>query len=87
MEKDISLSIVRAIVGNIYSRYGLEGEFRSIHPAMQLEILEDWKHLVSEELHKAGLITEIYEPVDVERMSLVEIINDHLPLYLEGGRD
>jgi predicted acetyltransferase len=75
MNEKLAVSIVRAINRDIYGRYGLEQYFRSIHPRMQVEIWEKWIHVVSVELKKAGVINEIYEPLNTEEMDFVDIVN------------
>lgn len=66
---------VRAIIRDIYNRYGLEQSFRSIEPRIQVKVCEEWIDIVSAELERAGIIKEIYEPLNTEKMSFVDIIN------------
>jgi predicted acetyltransferase len=75
MSKAIPVSIVRAIIGDIYGRYGLEQSFRSLDPKVQVDIYENWIEIVSKELHKNGLIDQEYERLNVDEMSFVEIVN------------
>lgn len=75
MSQDISVSIVRAIIKDLYGRYGLEQYFRSLDPKIQIEIYENWIEVVSKELHKNGLINQKYEPIKVDEMSFIEIVN------------
>lgn len=62
MEKDISLSIVQGIAKDIHTRYATKRGFDWIHPAMQLKVLETWRHLVSKELYMAGAVPESINP-------------------------
>jgi hypothetical protein len=50
--KNISIFIVKAIMNDIYGRYGLEHYFRSLSPKIQNNIYETWVQIVSKELHK-----------------------------------
>lgn len=75
MNQDISVDIVRAIVKDIHSRMGLEDEFRSIHPAQQIEIYERWIEIVSERLYQEVIVEEVYEPLDYTGKTLGEIVN------------
>lgn len=75
MNKDISVNIVRAIIQDIYGRYGLEQYFRNLKPKSQVEIYESWIEVVSKELKKEGLLEQEYEPLKVNEMSFVEIVN------------
>lgn len=75
MNEKLAVSIVRAIIRNIYGRYGMEQYFRSTEPRMLMKIYENWIHVVSEELEKAGVIDKVYEPLNVDDMSFVDVIN------------
>lgn len=75
MNKDISVNVVRAIIQDIYGRYGLEQYFRNLKPENQVEIYENWIAVVSRELKKGGVIEEEYQPLKVNEMSFVEIVN------------
>jgi hypothetical protein len=74
MNEKLAVSIVRAIIRDIYGRYGMEQYFRSTEPRMLVNIYEKWIHVVSIELKKAGVINEIYEPLNTEEMSFVDIV-------------
>jgi hypothetical protein len=74
MNEKLAVSIVRAIIRDIYGRYGMEQYFRSTEPRMLVNIYEKWIHVVSVELKKAGVINEIYEPLNTEEMSFVDIV-------------
>ncbi|WP_044895626.1 hypothetical protein [Bacillus alveayuensis] len=74
MNEKLAVSIVRAIIRDIYGRYGMEQYFRSTEPRMLVNIYEKWIHVVSVELKKAGVINEIYEPLNTEKMSFVDIV-------------
>jgi hypothetical protein len=91
MNEKLAVSIVRAIIRDIYGRYGMEQYFRSTEPRMLVNIYEKWVHVVSVELKKAGVINEIYEPLNIEEMNFIDIIN-RLDYYLideerEGGEE
>ena len=75
LENDISLSIVREILKDIHGRMGLEDEFRSIHPKVQVEMYERWIEVVSMKLYQEGMIDEVYEPINMDEMSFGEIVN------------
>lgn len=75
MDEKLAVSIVRALIRDIYNRYGLEQSFRSIEPRIQVKIYEEWIRLVSVELEKAGVIDKVYEPLNVNEMSFVDVIN------------
>ncbi|MFB6469509.1 hypothetical protein ACE38V_22510 [Cytobacillus sp. Hz8] len=75
MEEKLAVSIVRAIIRDIYNRYGLEQSFRCIEPRIQVKIYEEWIRVVSVELEKAGVIDKVYEPLNVDEMSFVDVIN------------
>ncbi|MCC3358952.1 hypothetical protein [Bacillus sp. REN16] len=75
MSKDIPVSIVRAIIEDIYGRYGLEQYFRSLDPKSQVDLYESWIKIVSKELHKNGLVEKEYEGLNVDEMSFIEIVN------------
>jgi hypothetical protein len=75
MSKEIPISIVRAIIRDIYGRYGLEQSFRSLDPKTQVELYESWIETVSKELRKEGLVETEYELLDVDEMNFAEIIN------------
>lgn len=75
MDEKLAVSIVREIIRDIYGRYGMERFFRSIEPRIQVQVYEQWIHVVSIELKKAGVIEEIYEPLNVDEMSFVDVIN------------
>lgn len=89
MNEKLAVSIVRAIIRDIYGRYGMEQYFRSTEPRMLVNIYEKWIHVVSIELKKAGVINEIYEPLNTEEMNFIDIVN-RVDYYLideerEGG--
>jgi hypothetical protein len=72
-------------------RYGMEQYFRSTEPRMLVNIYEKWIHVVSIELKKAGVINEIYEPLNTEEMNFIDIVN-RVDYYLideerKGGRE
>jgi hypothetical protein len=73
-----AIRIVRKIIGDIYGRYGLDYEFRSIHPKQQIEIYEEWIRLTSEVL---GVEYKKFEPED-----LVDAAN-HISFYLHDEDD
>lgn len=75
MDEKIAVFIVRAIIRDIYGRYGMEQYFRSTEPRQLMEIYEEWIFVVSKELKKAGVIEEAYEPLKVDEMSFVDVIN------------
>jgi len=75
MSEKLAVSIVREIIRDIYERYGMEQFFRSTEPRIQVEIYEKWIHVVSNELKKAGVIEEVYTPLNTDEMSFVDIIN------------
>jgi hypothetical protein len=75
MSKEIPVSIVRAIIRDIYGRYSLEQSFRSLDPKTQVELYESWIDTVSKELLKEGLVETEYKPLSVDEMSFAEIIN------------
>ncbi|NRD76656.1 hypothetical protein HPT25_04020 [Bacillus sp. BRMEA1] len=75
MNEKLVVSIVRAIIRDIYGRYGLEQYFRSIEPRIQMKIYEQWIHVVSVELEKEGVIEKVYEPLNVVEMSFVDVVN------------
>lgn len=75
MDKNISATIVKDTINDIYGRYGLEQYFRSLNPKIQVEMYEKWIEIVSARLHEEGLIDEIYEPIKTEEMSFAEIVN------------
>lgn len=75
MSEKLAVSIVREIIRDIYGRYGMEQFFRSTEPRIQVEIYEKWIHVVSNELKKAGVIEEVYTPLNTDEMSFVDIIN------------
>ncbi|MEK4221521.1 hypothetical protein N1I86_05525 [Bacillus sp. FSL W8-0116] len=52
----------------------MEQYFRSTEPRMLVNIYEKWIHVVSIELKKAGVINEIYEPLNTEEMSFADIV-------------
>lgn len=52
MNEKLAVSIVRAIIRDIYGRYGMEQYFRSTEPRMLVNIYEKWIHVVSVELKK-----------------------------------
>lgn len=72
---DISTAIVREILKDIHGRMGLEDEFRSIHPKVQVEMFERWIEVVSMKLYQEGMIDKVYEPINIDEMSLGEIVN------------
>lgn len=75
MDEKLAVSIVREIIRDIYGRYGMEQFFRSIEPHIQVDVYEQWIHVVSKELNKAGVIEEIYMPLNTNGMSFVDAIN------------
>jgi hypothetical protein len=75
MEEKLAVSIVRAIIRDIYGRYGMEQYFRNTEPRILMKIYEQWIHVVSVELEKEGVIAKVYEPLNVDSMSFVDIIN------------
>lgn len=75
LKDDISTSIVREILKDIHGRMGLEDEFRSIHPKIQVEMYERWIEIVSMKLYQEGLIDNVYDPINIDEMSLGEIVN------------
>lgn len=75
MDEKLAVSIVREIIRDIYGRYGMEQFFRSIEPRIQVNVYEQWIHVVSKELKQAGVIEEVYKPLETEKMSFVDIIN------------
>lgn len=75
MDEKLAVSIVRAITRDIHRRYGLERAFREIGPRIQVKIYDEWIHIVSVELEKAGVIDKVYEPLNVDAMSFVDVIN------------
>lgn len=75
MSEKLAVSIVREIIRDIYGRWGLEQAFRGTEPRIQVEIYEKWIHVVSVELKKAGVIDKVYEPLNVDEMSFVDVIN------------
>jgi hypothetical protein len=68
---------VKRIIRDIHGRYGLEQEFRGLHPSKQVEIYEEWIYQVSEQM---GIKYEKFEPVD-----LVDCVN-HLPYYFNNDK-
>ncbi|OQO97864.1 hypothetical protein IC801_08750 [Geobacillus sp. 44B] len=91
MNEKLAVSIVRAIIRDIYGRYGMEQYFRSTEPRMLVNIYEKWIHVVSIELKKAGVINEIYEPLNTKEMNFIDIVN-RVDYYLideerEGGEE
>lgn len=38
MKEHVAVQVVRAIISDIYGGYGLEQEFRSIHPSLQAAV-------------------------------------------------
>lgn len=75
MDEKLAVSIVREIIRDIYGRYGMEQLFRSIEPRIQVNVYEQWIHVVSVELEKAGVIDKVYEKLNVDEMSFVDVIN------------
>ena len=53
----------------------MEQYFFTTEPRILVKIYEKWIHVVSLELEKAGVIDEIYEPLNTDEMSFVDIIN------------
>ena len=49
--------------------------FRSTEPRILVKIYEKWIRVVSVELEKAGVIEKVYEPLNVDEMSFVDVIN------------
>lgn len=74
-DKNISISIVKEIIRDIYGRYGLEQFFRGLDPESQVDVYEKWIEIVSKKLNEEGIIKEKYQPLQVEAMSFAEIIN------------
>lgn len=83
MSNDISISIVKAIINDIYGRYGLEQYFRNLEPKIQVKIYEAWIEVVSKELKKKGLIEQEYEPLNVDEMEFIDIVN-RVAYYLKN---
>lgn len=86
MDEKLAVSIVRAIIRDIYSRYGMEQYFRSTEPRILVKIYEEWIHVVSKELKKVEVIEEIYEPLNADEMSFVDVIN-RADYYLKNDKD
>jgi hypothetical protein len=53
----------------------LEQYFRSIEPRILMKIYEQWIHVVSVKLEKEGVIEKVYDPLNVDEMSFVNVIN------------
>jgi hypothetical protein len=51
---NVSVAIVKAIMNDVYGRYGLEQYFRSLKTEIQNDIYETWIQIVLEELNKAN---------------------------------
>ncbi|MFJ7848143.1 hypothetical protein ACIQXR_04700 [Peribacillus sp. NPDC097224] len=75
MDEKIAVFIVRAIIRDIYGRYGMEQYFRSTEPRLLMKIYEEWIRVVSVQLEKAGVVEKVYEPLKVDEMSFVDVIN------------
>lgn len=75
MNKELAVSIVRVIIRDIHRRFGLEQAFEEIGPRIQVKIYDEWIRIVSVELEKAGVIDKVYEPLNVDEMSFVDVIN------------
>jgi hypothetical protein len=71
-----SVKIVRAIIRDIYGRYGLEQEFRSTHPKNLVGMYETWIEATAE------ILGEPYEKFDVEKKHMVDIVN-RIPNYFK----
>jgi hypothetical protein len=74
MNEKLAVSIVRAIIRDIYGQYGMEQYFRSTEPRILVKIYEEWIRVVSVELEMAGVIYKVYEPINVDDMSFVDVI-------------
>ncbi|KYP79235.1 hypothetical protein AYW79_14830 [Ferroacidibacillus organovorans] len=86
MDQKLSVAIVRSIYRDIMSRYGLDGYFQNIPPRSKARILETWVQLVSEELHKSGVISNVCEPLNVDEMDLADVI-DRINYFSSSGDD
>lgn len=73
---DVSLIITKTLIRDIYGRYGLEQYIRSLHPSIQLKMYEDWHSKISLELYQKSIIETIYNPIDVDSLSLAKIIEE-----------
>ncbi|WP_088049417.1 hypothetical protein [Virgibacillus dakarensis] len=73
-KSDIPSRIVRRIIRDIHGRYGLEQEFRSTNPIIQVGIYEEWIYQTALEL---GMEYKKFEP-----KNMVEAVN-HLGFYFE----
>lgn len=74
----IPVRIVRRIIRDVHGRYGLEQEFRSTNPIVQVEMYEEWIYQAALEL---GIKYEKFEPKDI-----VEAVN-HLWFYFEDKEE
>ncbi|WP_456363752.1 hypothetical protein [Priestia aryabhattai] len=67
-EATLDLVIVRSLLIDIYSRYGIDNYFDSMSRSLAATMYEQWQHRVSVELHHKGLIPEVYEAKDCREM-------------------
>ncbi|WP_240420463.1 hypothetical protein [Paenibacillus periandrae] len=78
---DLALKIVKSILDDIQGRYGLDQMIIGGPDRKEQEIIilmfEQWRQLVSRELHAKGLINDCYRPMEIheiENLSLSELL-------------
>lgn len=91
MEIDVSYRIVKTLIDDMMGRYRVDAVIGGVPDDrdginIQVDMYEQWRHLVSKELVKNGLLREEYPRKtlkEIETMSFKDIL-DLRELYLRG---
>lgn len=76
MEKtDLELRIVQVILRDMMGRFGLDAMIKNGDPHVDVDMFEKWRHLISVELKKQGLVDKVYDSeIDAKQMGFWEAV-------------
>lgn len=72
---DLELRIVQVILRDMMSRFGLDAIIKNGDPHINVDMFEKWRHLISLELKKQGVVDKVYvSDIDAKLMGFWEAV-------------
>ncbi|MFB5194269.1 hypothetical protein ACE198_05000 [Neobacillus sp. KR4-4] len=71
---ELEKKLVQIILRDIMSRNGLDAEFKNINPAVAATMYEEWRHLLSKELCKQGIVESVYKPINAKEIGFWDAV-------------